>query len=86
MKLVPIVSKKKPAWIILDEPTMGLHHQNILQLTTALHELVSRGFTFVIIDNAPTLIERSHWQVELGPGSAEDGGNIVFERLIETKH
>ncbi len=86
MKLVPIVSKKKPAWIILDEPTMGLHHQNILQLTTALHELVSRGFTFVIIDNAPTLIERSHWQIELGPGSAENGGKIMFERSIKTKH
>ncbi|MEI6122500.1 MAG: ATP-binding cassette domain-containing protein [Bacteroidota bacterium] len=64
---------------ILDEPTGGLHPADIETLLCALHKLISKGHTLLCIEHDPFLILRSNWMVDLGPGSANEGGQIVAE-------
>jgi excinuclease ABC subunit A len=67
---------------ILDEPTTGLHMADVEILLKALKKLIGKGHTLLCIEHDPAFILQSDWMVDLGPGSADDGGNIVAEGFV----
>ncbi len=68
---------------ILDEPTTGLHFEDILLLLTVLQELVDRGNSVVIIEHNPDVIKCADYLIDLGPDGGDGGGRIVAEGTPE---
>ena len=62
---------------ILDEPTTGLHFEDIRKLLEVLHRLVDTGNTVVIIEHNLDVIKTADWVVDLGPEGGARGGSIV---------
>ncbi|MFW6134107.1 MAG: excinuclease ABC subunit UvrA [Elusimicrobiota bacterium] len=63
---------------ILDEPTTGLHPDDIKHLLNVLHSLVDKGNTVVIIEHNMDVIKNADWIIDLGPEGGEKGGEIVI--------
>jgi excinuclease ABC subunit A len=68
---------------ILDEPTTGLHFQDISQLLDVLRQLVDAGNTVVIIEHNLDIIKTADWVVDLGPEGGDAGGAIVAQGTPE---
>ncbi|MBI4708630.1 MAG: excinuclease ABC subunit UvrA [Candidatus Portnoybacteria bacterium] len=68
---------------ILDEPTTGLHFDDINKLLSVLHALVSRGNTVLVIEHNPEVIKTADWIIDLGPEGGDEGGYIVVEGKIK---
>lgn len=68
---------------ILDEPTTGLHPEDIAKLLNALHRLVDRGNTVVVIEHNVDIIRRADWVIELGPEGGAAGGYLLAETTPE---
>lgn len=64
---------------ILDEPTTGLHFQDIEQLIFVLKKLVDRGSTVIIIEHQMDVIKSCDYVIDLGPGGGKHGGHIVAQ-------
>ncbi|MGP8289850.1 excinuclease ABC subunit UvrA [Vreelandella zhanjiangensis] len=64
---------------ILDEPTTGLHFEDIRQLLTVLHRLRDHGNTIVVIEHNLDVIKTADWIVDLGPEGGSGGGQIIAE-------
>lgn len=81
IKLAKELSKKSTGktLYLLDEPTTGLHFDDIRKLLLICHELVELGNTVVIIEHNLDVISAADWVVELGPGAGNKGGHIVYE-------
>ena len=62
---------------ILDEPTTGLHFEDIRQLLAVLHKLRDHGNTVVIIEHNLDVIKTADWVVDLGPEGGSGGGHII---------
>ena len=62
---------------ILDEPTTGLHFEDIRILLRVLQKLVDRGNTVIIIEHNLDVIKSSDWVIDLGPEGGDDGGEII---------
>lgn len=62
---------------LLDEPTTGLHSDDIAKLLKVLHKLVNKGNTFLIIEHNLNIIEQADYIIDLGPEGGEKGGYIV---------
>ncbi|HEX5391709.1 MAG TPA: excinuclease ABC subunit UvrA [Rhodocyclaceae bacterium] len=69
---------------ILDEPTTGLHFQDIEMLLTVLHRLRDNGNTIVVIEHNLDVIKTADWIVDLGPEGGDGGGLIIAEGSPET--
>jgi excinuclease ABC subunit A len=64
---------------ILDEPTTGLHFEDIRMLLSVLNKLVDRGNTVVIIEHNLDVIKTADWIIDLGPEGGDEGGEIIAE-------
>ena len=64
---------------ILDEPTTGLHFQDIEMLISVLNNLVNKGNTVIVIEHNLDVIKCSDWVVDLGPEGGDGGGQIIAE-------
>ncbi|MFH0969035.1 MAG: excinuclease ABC subunit UvrA [Patescibacteria group bacterium] len=64
---------------ILDEPTIGLHFEDIKRLLKVLDTLVEKGNSVVVVEHNIDVIKNSDWVVELGPDGGEKGGEIIYE-------
>jgi excinuclease ABC subunit A len=62
---------------ILDEPTVGLHMEDVAQLVGVLNELVDAGHTVVVVEHHPHLLAHCDWLIELGPCGGPEGGRII---------
>ena len=62
---------------VLDEPTVGLHPQDVERLGNALMEMRDRGNTVIVVEHDRALMERADWIVDLGPGAGDQGGQLV---------
>ena len=62
---------------ILDEPTTGLHFDDIKQLLQVLNTLVERGNTVLVIEHNMDVIKTADWIIDLGPEGGDEGGEVV---------
>ncbi|MEE9449108.1 MAG: excinuclease ABC subunit UvrA [Ignavibacteriaceae bacterium] len=68
---------------VLDEPTTGLHFEDVRILLDVLNKLVDKGNTVVIVEHNMDVIKTADWIIDLGPGGGEYGGDIVAEGIPE---
>ena len=62
---------------ILDEPTVGLHLEDVARLIDVLNRLVDAGHTVLVVEHNPHLLSACDWLIELGPVGGPDGGHII---------
>ena len=63
---------------ILDEPTTGLHFEDIRVLLGVLRKLVDKGNTIIVIEHNQDIIRAADWQIDMGPGGGHRGGQILY--------
>ena len=69
---------------ILDEPTTGLHFEDVNILLDVLNKLVEKGNTVVVVEHNLDVIKTADWIIDLGPGGGEAGGKIIAEGTPES--
>jgi excinuclease ABC subunit A len=79
VKLASELSKRQTGktLYLLDEPTTGLHFDDVKQLLDVLHRLVDKGNTMVVIEHNLDVIKTADWLIDMGPEGGVDGGTVV---------
>jgi excinuclease ABC subunit A len=77
------VAKRSDFIYILDEPTVGLHPDDISKLLKVLNNLVDAGNTVLLVEHNPDVIKSSDWIIDIGPEGGDGGGHIVAEGTPE---
>ena len=70
-------SKKKRVLFLMDEPTTGLHMQDVTRLLDCFDSLINAGHSMIVIEHNLQLIKNADFVIDLGPGAGPAGGNIV---------
>lgn len=70
------------ALFVLDEPSVGLHPNDVSKLSQVITELAARNNIVLVVEHDPTLIRAADRVVELGPGAGRDGGSITFDGTV----
>ncbi len=76
-------SSSERIFFIFDEPTTGLHFDDIRKLLFALHGLVEKGHTVVVIEHNMDVLKTVDWIIDLGPGGGKHGGRLLYEGAPE---
>ncbi|MDE0119409.1 MAG: excinuclease ABC subunit UvrA [Bdellovibrionales bacterium] len=74
-----LLNSKKNTFYILDEPTLGLHFQEVELLLALLRDLVNRGDSVLLIEHNLELIRQSDYLIDMGPGAGPKGGRILAQ-------
>lgn len=85
IKLASFISKKddnEHILFIFDEPTTGLHYDDISKLLKSLNSLVEMGHTIIVIEHNLDMIKEADWVIDLGPGGGVHGGQLIFQGRI----
>lgn len=64
---------------VMDEPTTGLHFQDVRMLVNVIQKLVDKGNTVMVIEHNLDLIKAADWIIDLGPEGGKSGGEIIAE-------
>jgi excinuclease ABC subunit A len=85
IKLARELSKRQTGrtLYLLDEPTTGLHFEDVNKLLDVLHRLTDLGNSVVIIEHNMDVIRNADWVIDLGPEGGEDGGRLVAQGTPE---
>ena len=76
---IAMVLKKTGGLYVMDEPTTGLHMNDIENFFSIIDRLVNSGNTVIIIEHNPDIIRRADWMIDLGPEGGSKGGYLLFE-------
>ena len=69
---------------ILDEPTTGLHFQDVVQLLDCFEALLNVGHSLIVVEHNLQLMKAADYIIDLGPGAADEGGRVVAQGTPET--
>ncbi|HNL08623.1 MAG TPA: excinuclease ABC subunit A, partial [Chitinophagales bacterium] len=86
VKLASYLTKGKapqPILFIFDEPSTGLHFNDITKLLKAFNALIELGHSIIIVEHNLDIVRCADWVIDLGPEGGEAGGNLVFEGTPE---
>ena len=86
MKLAFFLShgaQSKNTFYIFDEPTTGLHFEDVKRLLTAINRLVDLGNTVLIIEHNLDVIKSADWLIDLGPEGGNEGGQLLYQGVPE---
>jgi len=67
---------------LLDEPSSGLHLQDIEKLLSCIDFLLQTGHSVIVIDHDESLISQADWRIEMGPGPGRRGGQVIFSQKV----
>lgn len=72
---------------VLDEPSVGLHPDNVAGLINIFRQLIEQGNSVVVVDHETAIIDAADWIIEIGPGSGAAGGQVIAQGTpAEIKH
>ncbi|MEZ4742596.1 MAG: ATP-binding cassette domain-containing protein [Bdellovibrionota bacterium] len=85
LKLAPFLSKnwEPGSVLVIDEPTQGLHFEDVERLVMVFKKMVDSGLTIIIIEHNPEVICAADWVIDLGPLSCAGGGKLVYQGPVE---
>ncbi|MGE9616754.1 MAG: excinuclease ABC subunit UvrA [Solitalea-like symbiont of Acarus siro] len=73
------VDNTKHTLFIFDEPTIGLHFDDVKKLLISIYSLIEKNNTVIIIEHDLDLIRNADWIIDLGPNGGKDGGQILYQ-------
>lgn len=77
------LKKLKDNLYIMDEPTVGLHMEDIKKLLTTINKLVDAGNTVIVIEHHLDVIKSADWVIDLGPEGGAEGGYVIAEGTVQ---
>ena len=77
-------NRKGRSLFIMDEPTSGLHMNDVVRLMDCFNALLDVGHSMIIVEHNLQVIKNSDWIIDLGPGAADEGGTVVAAGTPET--
>jgi excinuclease ABC subunit A len=76
-------AKRNRTLFILDEPTTGLHFADVVQLIDCFDALLAVGHSLIVVEHNLQMMKAADWIIDLGPGAADEGGQIVAQGTPE---
>ncbi|NOX20699.1 MAG: excinuclease ABC subunit UvrA [Nitrospirae bacterium] len=73
-----IASRLTGTLYVLDEPTIGLHPRDTKRIMSIIKDMVRHGNTVLVVEHDASVIKEAEWIVEMGPGSGQKGGEVIF--------